>query len=168
MLPRVAVRQHHHPLKRAKILPKHLLENNADIIVFQEAFDGVAMQILRRKLKKTYPHWLGFKNKFGIIYSRAGGIIMCSKYPIKEIESIRYKDCTGVDCSGRKGALLAEVDYPAQKFQVLGTHIQAGGPKEIKRSQFEEVGALLKKHEQQGIPQFAAKKKITLLTFPLC
>jgi endonuclease/exonuclease/phosphatase family metal-dependent hydrolase len=34
--------------------------------------------------------------------------------------------------------------------------MQAGGGKELKESQYAEAGALLKRHQQQGVPQFAA------------
>lgn len=156
MLPRIATRQKHHPVVRARLLPKHLIENNADVIVFQEAFDGWAMRIIKKQLKKIYPYNVGYKNKNGILYKRAGGVLMFSKYPIREVESIRDSACSGIDCSGRKGALLAEVDYPGQKFQVLGTHMQAGGTHEIKKSQYKEAGELLKRHQTDGIPQLAS------------
>ncbi len=81
---------------------------------------------------------------------------MFSKYPMKEIESIKYTQCKGIDCAGHKGAMLVEVDHPAGKFQLLGTHMQAGGSDSLKLSQYAEAGALLKRYEHQGVPQFAA------------
>jgi endonuclease/exonuclease/phosphatase family metal-dependent hydrolase len=156
MLPRMAVSIGHHPVKRARLIPQKLMEESPDVIVFQESFDELAVRILRRRLKKMYPYTAGFKNKVGLIYRRAGGVLMFSKYPMKEIESIKYSQCKGIDCMGKKGCLLVEVRHPAHKFQVLGTHMQAGGSAELKTSQYQEAGALLKRHQEAGTPQFAA------------
>ena len=156
MLPRGAVFIHHHPVIRARLIPAKLIEESPDVIVFQEAFDGKAVRILRRKLKPTYPYCMGFQNRKVVTYKRAGGVLMFSKYPMHEIESISYTQCKGIDCMGNKGAMLVEVDHPAHKFQLLGTHMQAGGSHDLKLSQYKEAGELLKRHEQQGVPQFAA------------
>jgi endonuclease/exonuclease/phosphatase family metal-dependent hydrolase len=147
---------HHHPVTRARIIPKKLMEESPDVIVFEEAFDGLAVRILKKKLKAMYPYVMGTHNRKVISYKRAGGVLMFSKYPMKELESIRYSECKGVDCMGNKGAMLVEVQHPVHKFQLFGTHMQAGGSKELKISQYEEAGALLKRHEQPGVPQFAA------------
>jgi endonuclease/exonuclease/phosphatase family metal-dependent hydrolase len=157
MLPRGANSWiHHYPLKRARLIPDKLIAENPDIIVFQEAFDGMADRILRKKLKATYPYNMGFQNRKVVSYKRAGGVLMFSKYPMKEIESIKYTQCKGIDCAGHKGAMLVEVEHPAGKLQLLGTHMQAGGGDSLKLSQYAEAGALLKSHEQPGIPQFVA------------
>ncbi len=171
LLPRGAVFLHHHPIKRAKLIPAKLIEENPDVIIFQEAYDGLSIRIIRKKIKATYPFCMGTKNRKAISYKRAGGIIMFSKYPMKELESIKYSQCKGyIDCSASKGAMLVEVDHPANKIQVLGTHIQAGGTKEIKESQYNESGFLLKKYEKEGIPQFACgdfnTKRVDTLLYP--
>jgi endonuclease/exonuclease/phosphatase family metal-dependent hydrolase len=147
---------HHFPLKRARLIPDKIIAEGPDVVVFQEAFDGVADRILRKKLSAAYPYNMGFQNRKVISYKRAGGVLMFSKYPLREIESIKYTECKGIDCIGNKGCMLVEVEHPAGRFQLLGTHMQAGGTKEIKESQYAEAGALLKRHEQAGVPQFAA------------
>lgn len=147
---------HHFPLRRARLIPDKLIAEGVDVIVFQEAFDGVADRILRKKLSTAYPYNMGFKNRKVVSYKRAGGVLIFSKYPMTELESIKYTQCKGIDCAGNKGALLVEVQHPAGKFQLFGTHMQAGGSKELKVSQYAEAGALLKRHEQPGVPQFAA------------
>jgi endonuclease/exonuclease/phosphatase family metal-dependent hydrolase len=146
----------HFPVKRAKLIPAKLIETAPDVIVFQEAFDGVAIRAIKKRLKKVYPYTAGFDNRKVISYKRAGGVLMFSKYPMKELESIRYSECKGIDCMGNKGAMLVEVSHPAGTIQVLGTHMQAGGGKELKKSQYAEAGELLRRHEKQGVPQFAA------------
>lgn len=155
MLPRGATFLHHHPIIRARIIPDILLKEGADVVVFQEAYDGKAVRMLRKKLKTLYPYTQGYQNRKVITYKRAGGVLMFSKYPMKEIESIKYSQLMGIDKPAGKGALLVEVLHPAKKFHVLGTHMQAGGTREVKISQYKEAGELLKRHEQPGIPQFA-------------
>ena len=157
MLPRGANSfLHHFPVRRARLIPGRLIQEGVDVIVFQEAFDGLADRILRKKLKDAYPYCMGFKNRKVISYKRAGGVLIFSKYPLTELESIKYTQCKGVDCIANKGVLLVEVHHPAGKFQLFGTHMQAGGGKELKQSQYAEAGALLKRHQQPGVPQFAA------------
>lgn len=156
MLPRGATFLHHHPVIRARIIPDVLLRESADVIVFQEAFDGKAMRIIKRGLKEMYPFTQGYQNKKVITYKRAGGVLMFSKYPIKEVESIKYTQQKGIDKAAAKGAMLAEVQHPAITFQILGTHMQAGGSRELKISQYKEAGELLRRHSKTGVPQFAA------------
>jgi len=156
MLPRGAVFLHHHPVARAKLIPEKLIAENPDVIVFEEAFDVLSMHIIKKKLSAAYPYSMGTQNRKIMSYKRAGGVMMFSKYPMKELESVRYSQCKGVDCIGNKGAMLVEVQHPVQRFQLFGTHMQAGGSKDLKLSQYEEAGALLKRHEQQGIPQFVS------------
>ncbi len=147
---------HHFPLRRARLIPDKLIAEGTDVVVFQEAFDGMADRILRKKLKAAYPYNMGFQNRKIVTYRRAGGVLIFSKYPLTEIESIKYTQCKGIDCAGHKGSMLVEVAHPAGRFQLLGTHMQAGGGRELKESQYAEAGALLREHEQAGVPQFAA------------
>lgn len=155
MLPRGATFLHHHPIIRARIIPDVLIKEGADVVVFQEAYDAKAVRMLRKKLKSFYPYTQGYQNRKVITYKRAGGVLMFSKYPLKEIESIKYSWLEGIDKAAAKGALLVEVEHPQKKFQLLGTHMEAGGSRELKISQYKEAGELLKRHEQTGIPQFA-------------
>lgn len=156
LLPRGATFLHHHPVIRARLIPAKLIAENPDVIVFEEAFDGAAIRALKKRLKSAYPYTAGEDNRKVVTYKRAGGVLIFSKYPLKELESIRYSECKGADCLGNKGAILVEVECPTQKFQLLGTHMQAGGSHEIKLSQYQEAAALLQRHTQAQIPQFVA------------
>ncbi len=155
MLPRGATFLHHHPIKRARLIPDVLMKQSPDVIVFQESYDGKAVRMLRKKLKTMYPYNEGFQNRKVITYKRAGGVLMFSKYPMKEIESIKYSKLAGIDKPAAKGAMLVEVEHPTKKFQLLGTHMQAGHGPEIKLSQYKDAANLLKRHQKDGVPQFA-------------
>lgn len=66
LLPRGAVFLHHHPVVRAKLIPAKLMEENADVIIFQEAYDGLSIRIIKRKIKTAYPFCMGTKNRKAI------------------------------------------------------------------------------------------------------
>jgi endonuclease/exonuclease/phosphatase family metal-dependent hydrolase len=141
---------------RARLIPDKVMAESPDVVVFEESFDAKAVNTIRHKLKVMYPYIMGWQNRKVLTYKRAGGVLIFSKYPMREIESIKYGQCKGADCMGNKGAMLVEVDHPALKFQLLGTHMQAGGSADLKLSQYVEAGALLKRHARAGEPQFAA------------
>ncbi len=153
MLPRMFFFLHHKPVIRARIIPRHLLEDKPDVIVFQEAFDLKAVRILKRKMKKVYPYVIGPANRKALGFKINSGVMIMSKLPMREIETIRYSNCAGDDCFARKGALLVEMEANGRKFQLLGTHMQAGGTKEIKSSQYQQAGDLLRRHTITGEPQ---------------
>jgi len=153
MLPRFIKREHHYPITRAHILPKYIMQENPDIIVFQEAFDGKADRILRKALKEQYPYMLGPVNKkpgFKI----NGGVLICSKYPLKQLGTVQYSQCDDFDCWARKGVLLVEVNDGKHTFQIAGTHMNGGGSVALKTSQYKEMGALVKEFARPGVPQF--------------
>lgn len=155
MLPRFAL--HTGKRKRAREIVKTLPQENYDIIVFQEAFHGDARRILKRGLKKLYPHRIGPANRRPFWIKTNSGVWVLSKIPLTKLKQIKYKNCHGfTDCFAHKGALLVEGEWEGQKFQVLGTHIQAGGPYPVRQSQYEEIRNLIDSYKQEGVPQLLA------------
>ncbi len=152
-LPRIIRRSHHYPLKRAPIIPQYVIEENPDVVVFQEAFDGAADRILKRKLKAQYPYIIGPLNKKAG-FKINGGVLICSKYPLKQLGTVQYSQCEDFDCWARKGVLLVEVTDGTHTFQIAGTHMNGGGSVALKTSQYREMGNLVKKFARPGIPQF--------------
>lgn len=143
--------------KRAREIAKVLPAENYDIIVFQEAFHGDARRIMKRAWKDLYPNRIGPANRHWYWVKVNSGVWILSKFPLKELQQIKYKDCHGfVDCFANKGALLVEGEFEGQKFQLLGTHIQAGGPDSIKQKQYEAIRALADQYKEEGVPQILA------------
>lgn len=139
--------------RRADALGPLLRASDYDVLVLQEAFLGSARKHLRKALGDDYPYECGPANmKFSI---RANsGIWILSRYPIECLEEIDYAECQGFDdCAARKGALLVEMEKDGKRVQVLGTHLQAGGPHSIRHSQYREMRALLDRHAREGVPQ---------------
>lgn len=155
MLPRFVF--HTGKRKRAREIVKALPAENYDILVFQEAFHGDARRILKRGLKEIYPYQIGPANRKPFWIKTNSGVWILSKIPLEKVKQIEYKDCHGfADCMARKGALLVEGIFGGQKFQLLGTHIQAGGPDSVKQSQYREIQRLLDEHRKENVPQILA------------
>jgi endonuclease/exonuclease/phosphatase family metal-dependent hydrolase len=155
MLPRILTYIHHMPVKRARILPQYLAAENVDVIVLEETFDGKAGYIIKRRLRKTYPYAMGPANRqAGTMFS--SGVVILSKYPMKKLKQIKYKQCAGDDCWARKGAMLVELSIKGRTIQVMGTHLQAGGTLAIKKSQYQQIEAMLEQYAKPGVPQILA------------
>jgi endonuclease/exonuclease/phosphatase family metal-dependent hydrolase len=156
MLPRIFPHLQHHPVKRARLIPKHILADSVDIVIFQEMFDAKARHLLTNAHKHELPYMIGPGNLRPKGYKKGSGVLIMSRYPFKFLEKIKYNDCYGTpDCRARKGVILVEVNDGKQTFQIAGTHMQAGGGKELKKKQIEQAAALMKQFRKEGIPQIA-------------
>lgn len=138
---------------RAHAIGDLLAQSDYDLIVFQEAFLGSARRILSKNLTGTFPYSVGPANRKFSIRTNSG-IWILSRTPLTHLEEIDYTECAGFDdCFARKGALLASTFWQGKEVQVLGTHLQAGGPDSIRHSQYREMKALLDRHAAEGVPQ---------------
>ena len=153
MLPRWIAHLGHGPVKRAKLIPQKLIDDNIDVIVFQEAFDKKCMRIISKQLKPYYPYIVGPGNdrKCGIKLN--SGVMMFSKIPLKFVDEVDFTECESEDCWARKGALLAEAEWNGQTLQILGTHKEAGGSNTLKTGQYLEILGMIRKHTKAGVPQ---------------
>ena len=139
--------------KRATEIGHLLRKSPYDVLVLQESFLGTARKRIRNELVQLYPEECGPANlKFSL--KANSGIWILSRLPMKCLEEIDFSECQGLDdCMARKGALLVEVNWKNQPIQVLGTHLQAGGPQSIRHSQYAEIRALLNRHQQEKVLQ---------------
>lgn len=154
MLPRLVFRERIGTMKRARRIPEEITKDSPDIIVFEEGFDVRARRILKRRLHEEYPYKIGpLNNKFFRLKTN-GGVLMYSKYPLTLLEQIKYNECDRENCLSRKGAMLVETTINGHTFQVMGTHMNAGGSEELKKSQILQVLGLIRRHQKQGVPQF--------------
>src|SRR5687768_7272364 len=93
MLPRMLWRISRGPIRRSKLIPQHVINDQADIIVFQECFDARVRRILKHRLKDTYPYMVGPANRAPMQFKTNSGIVIYSKVPIKKLGTIDFKDC---------------------------------------------------------------------------
>lgn len=139
--------------QRAHLIAAQLRDSHYDILVLQEAFLGDARRIIGKELEEAFPYRYGPANrKFSL--KTNSGIWVLSKIPLQALEEIAYAECAGFDdCFARKGALLLTGEHAGKRFQVLGTHLQAGGPQAVRHSQYVEMRDLLDRHRVAGVPQ---------------
>ena len=142
--------------RRAKRIGDLLRNSDFDIIVFQEAFHGAARRKIWRRVRDNFPHKLGPANKRWHSFKTNSGIWIVSKIPLENLAELDFDYCDGVDCWARKGALIAEGEFNGQTFQLLGTHLEAGGDKAMKVTQYEQLDSTLKAVRKNGVPQIAA------------
>ncbi len=138
---------------RARGIGTELAKLDYDIIVFQEAFRAPTRRIIKKRLKKLYPHRYGATNYRYLTFKTNSGIWVFSKIPLKYVDEIKYSECSGTDCMARKGACLLEGTVNGNEFQLIGTHLQAGGKKFNTAQQKEIRKYLLDPYKKEGVPQ---------------
>ena len=141
---------------RAEAIAEELDRSDYKIIVFQEAFDKGARQIIREVLQKNFPFFYGPANHAGWLSIRtSSGLWIASKVPLTEIKSIQFEVATGLDRFANKGATLLEGEWYGQPFQLIATHIQSDDYSwDIREKQLCEINTrLLVPCSKQGVPQ---------------
>jgi len=140
--------------KRAAQIAEKLKSTDYDIVVFEEAFDFRARRILRHQLSQNYPYMYGPANFSMISLKTSSGLWVLSKIPLQKIKEIEYHNRYGIDAMARKGAVLFQGLWNGQEFQLVGTHLQADSPDEVRREQCDEISkTLLQKYNRQDVPQ---------------
>ncbi len=139
--------------QRAEKIAELLKNSDYDVLVLQEAFHPAARRLIREGLGDTFPYQIGPANrKFSV--KTNSGIWILSRQPLTKLGAIDYEECEGFDdCFARKGALLVELEFNGRPVQILGTHLQAGGPHSIRHSQYREMRQLLDQYARPGVPQ---------------
>ena len=144
----------HQNSKRAKGIANQISGFDYDIIVFEEAFDHQARNILRSQLTGCYPYMYGPANDSFLSLRTNSGVWVLSKIPLRMLEQIKFQNRFGIDALARKGAVLFEGQWQGQSFQLLGTHLQADSPDTVRRGQCLEIAdKLLRKYAADNIPQ---------------
>jgi endonuclease/exonuclease/phosphatase family metal-dependent hydrolase len=138
---------------RAMEIAAYLNSSEVDIVVFQEAFFNPARRKLSKSVKENYPFQYGPANPSKWSLKTSSGIFVVSKFPLQVLGTVQYEACNGADCFAKKGALLLEGEVNSQKFQILGTHLNAGGPHWIRQEQYKQVRGLLNDFTKLGVPQ---------------
>lgn len=159
MLPRLFI--HTGQLERAKEIVEALKNQDADIIVFEEAFDNKAREILREGLKAYFPYESGDprKNKF---WKTSCGVWILSKVPINVVKQIYFNEAEGSDKLACKGAILVEGQKNGFCFQLVGTHLQSDinsgkNVQPIRDTQYAQIRKqLLVPYSEENVPQFVA------------
>lgn len=171
MLPRLFV--HTGQAKRAAEIVDALKDQDADIIVFEEAFDNKARNIIRNGLKAYFPYESGDPRK-NSKWKTSCGVWIISKVPIDVVKQIFFKEANGSDRLATKGAILVEGQKNGFCFQLVGTHLQSDlnsgkNVQPIRDKQYAEIKSqLLEPYSHENIPQFIAGDFNTIHDDSLC
>lgn len=125
--------------KRMNLLEAALPAENADIIILNETFAARTRPVV---MLKEYPYRAFGPGKSGVKIS--SGVVILSKFPIVESETLKYSACAGMDCLANKGAVRARLDVPGVGLvDVVGTHLNSDGKDSVRSAQLEQVDELL-------------------------
>jgi sphingomyelin phosphodiesterase len=158
MLPRFIMRTGQ--LKRAHEIVHVLKEEDADIIVFQEAFDKDAREIIRSGLSAYFPFESGDPPK-NILWKTNSGLWIISKIPFMVVRNMYFINGKGPDWFACKGAMLIQSEKNGFAFQLIGTHLQSdfGGKQsqKIRKLQCEQIRKeLIEPYAEEGVTQLLA------------
>jgi len=137
---------------RAPWIIEFLNQQDYDVVVLQEVIDKKMADLLKAGLKETYPYIVSADAKLGFS-GCSGGILFASKIPIKYVDHIVYKNVSGVDGLAEKGCVLVEGELDGVRFQVAGTHLQAGDEAARSKEVPEIAEGIIKPHRTDGVPQ---------------
>jgi endonuclease/exonuclease/phosphatase family metal-dependent hydrolase len=73
--------------------------------------------------------------------------------PLKYVSHIVYKNITGVDRMAEKGCVLVEAELDGIRFQIAGTHLQAGDDDARNKELPEIRDGIIVPHASDGVPQ---------------
>jgi endonuclease/exonuclease/phosphatase family metal-dependent hydrolase len=159
MLPRLFV--HTGQVERAIQIAQILRNQDADVIVFEEAFDNKAREIIREGLKDIYPYESGDPRK-KVLWKTSCGVWILSKVKVNVIKQIFFHTAQGADKLASKGAILIEGQNNGFCFQLVGTHLQSDpnsgkNVQNIRKIQYEQIRKeLLEPYAEENVPQFVA------------
>jgi endonuclease/exonuclease/phosphatase family metal-dependent hydrolase len=148
-------------LKRAARIAEALKTQDADVVVFEEAFDRKSRAILRAGLRDSFPYESGDPRK-AVWWKANCGVWIMSKVPIEVVKQIFYKEARGSDRLASKGAIMVEGKKNGVTFQLVGTHLQSDlnsgrDVQPVRNRQYAELRKeLLEPYAKDNIPQFVA------------
>ncbi len=133
---------------RTARLPGALRSIDADLIVLQEAFDTR----VRRDVVAALPGYhiaedaLASRRMFGVTLDVHGGILVLSRFPIRDARFVHHPLPVGSKLSerlGRKGALISTIETPEGPCTLVAPHFYAGTAQADARIREEQLLVLL-------------------------
>lgn len=114
---------HHWERRTEEII--HVLKNqNADIVVLQEAFNRSAIKKIKQKFQHQY-FFISEPLERKHFLKAGSGLLLLSKFPISDLQIIEFDACASDDCFASKGAFQISIQFNQQTFKIVGTHLQA-------------------------------------------
>ena len=139
--------------ERMPWIAEYLARQDYDVICLQEVLDPELTLLLADALRPAYPHIVMPQfDPQGKAFSN--GVLFAARFPITYRAHIAYEHTAGIDTFASKGVTLVEGEKDGVKFQLAGTHMQAGH-QDMKDHQYVEAAdRILKPNRAPGVPQF--------------
>lgn len=140
--------------ERAGLMAQKLLAIDHDIIFFQEAFIDTKRELIIKELAPTYPYAAIPKKGHGLLQLVGPGLFIVSKYPMKILDQVIFKDCSGTDCFAAKSAIIVEITLPNdKKIQMIDTHLQGWDNVDVRKKQLLQIKEMMKANAKLGTAQ---------------
>jgi len=120
-----------------------------DILCLQEVWSGTQTtypDVLWEGLQEVYPYNVSTEPRplTGLNLGLYSGLMIFSKYPIESYDFHQYGNSSGIDGFSGKGVMTAHIKVPdddgsTRDMIVSNTHLNAGGPTEIRLNQAQEM-----------------------------
>lgn len=109
-----------------------VVDTTIDIILFQEVFHPKRRKQLIEGMKHSYPYYTPVINSAkGRPFKTNSGLVVFSKTPIYQMESIKFNDCSGSDCMAFKGAQFVHTVWNSTPLLIVNTHLNSEPPRSI-------------------------------------
>jgi endonuclease/exonuclease/phosphatase family metal-dependent hydrolase len=140
--------------ERADLMATKLRTLDHDIIFFQEAFLVTKRELIINQLAPQYPYVATPKKGQGFFQFQDSGLFIVSKYPMKVLDQVIFKDCSGTDCFASKGAIIVEISLQNnEKIQMIDTHLQGWDNVSIRKQQLSQIKNMMKSNARLGVAQ---------------
>lgn len=139
---------------RAELMAKKLRALNRDVIFLQEAFIDTQRELIIKELAPVYPFVAVPKKGPGLFQFVGAGLLIASKYPMRILDQVVFRDCSGSDCFASKSAIIVELTLSGgEQVQMVDTHLQGWDNTEIRKKQLLQIKEMMKANARFGIAQ---------------
>lgn len=116
-----------HSVKRLPFIADAIRSRNADIVVLQEIYDEIHVNLITQKLRDMYP-FISRQASGGILQFH-NGLVILSKWPVTDQRLVRCDDAANLELLlASKSFLASTIDIPSVgRICVVNVHLTAGG-----------------------------------------
>ncbi len=139
--------------ERARKIPEMI--KDIDLVMLVEAFDDHIRRLMIDTAKPSHPYASQILGTDRVL-EQDGGVIALSKYPIIFEQQLLFgSTCRKFfeDCMSDKGALMTAILKDGKIFFVLGTHLEAGGHVNDRKTRAEQLKLIRSFVDSMKIPE---------------
>lgn len=121
--------------KKVDLLISALLQDDYDIICFQELFDDNVKVQMERKMRDVYPYFITKTNREKLLgLGEDSGLAIFSKYTILDTSFVTFKNAAAYDWLAEKGVMKSDILVKDRILSIYNTHLQSSPANPLKYS----------------------------------